>query len=138
MKKLTVFLTLLLCVCFTKMSAQSAEQIITWAVSGETHLEIYKSNIKVVDVTSTGTLQTGAFTYTAEDEIEIYANTTGSNNNPLLPVICEDNYIGSGSNGFFYEPATHDEYNFLNEEHTQLYESFSGCGNDIYIEIKSY
>jgi hypothetical protein len=137
MKKLTAFLILLMCVSFSEMSAQTTGQIITWSISGETHLKIYKSTELMVDVTSTGSLQTGTFTYTSEDEIEIYANATGSSSNPLLPVICEDNYIGSGPNGFFYEPATHDDYNFTNEEHTELYESFTGCGNDIYIEIKS-
>ena len=54
-----------------------------------------------------------------------------------LPVVCEDNYIGSGPNGFFYEPATQDVYNFLDENNQSLYHSFTDCGNDTYIEIKN-
>ena len=132
-----LFFTVLLCVSFSKMSAQSPEKLITWAVYGENHLIIKKNSVEVVNVSNTGPLQTGTFTYTMEDLIEIYANTTGNNNNPLLPVVCEDNYIGSGPNGFFYEPATQDVYNFLDENNQSFYHSFTDCGNDTYIEIKN-
>jgi len=111
MKKLIAFLTLLLCVSFTEISAQ---QTVRWEVSGYASLQIRvngvdqfptweRSNNGVLDVPA------GAF-------VEIIAGSSVGNY-PLEPIVNEDDE-------WMIENAIPD-YNFTNEEHTSLYEWFT-------------
>lgn len=125
MKKLTIFLALLLSVGFTKMSAQSNTQgAISWAIYGETNLKIFVNDVLIINQTSTGENLAGVFFYNSYDEIKIET--------PSTLVVCEDNYIGSGRDGFFYEPALYDAYNdpVISASNYQ----FKANGNDLYIE----
>ena len=85
MKKLIAFLTLLLCVSFTEMSAQT---VLRWSVNtdaGPASLKILINNVVVVDVNQAGgaTPQSGIITGLDNDVITYYANSTGS-----APFIC--------------------------------------------------
>lgn len=133
MKKLSILFTLLLCVCFSKMSAQSEEpeiKIITWALYGDNQLEIYKNGVpQVLGISS------GIFEYNYTDVIRFVA--TGNGVDPILAVICEDNYIGSGPEGYFYQ-IDYDGYYFTDGVTRQhLDHTYINCGNDVYVEIKS-
>lgn len=110
MKKLTVFLTLLMCVSFAEMSAQT----IRWEVSGNATLQIRVNGITQLTASSSSN---GMITVAAGDFVEVIATSTVSNY-PLVPIIAEDD-------SYMIERAAENDYNFLNEEHTSLYEWFT-------------
>lgn len=82
MKKLIAFLTVLMCVSFAQMSAQS---VLRWSVAGPATLKILINDVVVVDVNQTGgaTPQSGIITGLDNDVITYYANSTAS-----APFIC--------------------------------------------------
>lgn len=121
MKKLTVFFALLLCLSFAEMSAQT----IRWEVYGNTTLQIFVNGINKVNVATSnyssinGMLTVAAGDFAAGDLIEVYSwNTSGNSSATVEPIIAEDGPE-------MIEFAASNDYNFLNEEHTLLYESFT-------------
>lgn len=122
MKKLTVFFALLLCLSFAEMSAQT----IRWEVSGNTTLQIFVNGINKVNVATSsnynsinGVLTVAGGDFAAGDLIEVYSwNTSGNGSATVLPIITEDD-------PYMIERAAENDYNFLNSEHTSLYEWFT-------------
>jgi hypothetical protein len=58
------------------------------------------------------------------------SSDSGNTSATVEPIIGEDD-------PYMIENAATNDYNFLNEEHTLLYESFTMPPVDIYIEMKS-
>jgi len=122
MKKIIAFLTFLLCVSFTEISAQ---QTVRWEVHGNTSLEIRVNGAVVVDSRSSNFNsqfpaygpQNGVLYVSSGAYVEVIAhNTSGNSSASLEPMITEDDEWMIANN------AT--EYNFTNEDDTSLYEYF--------------
>lgn len=115
MKKLIAFLTLLLCVSFTEMSAQT----IRWQVTGNTMLQIRVNGVlKVDEVSSDAIGHTGIINVPAGASVYVFAYNTSFNSSATLePIITEDDeWMIANSSA---------DYDFLNEEHTGMQESFT-------------
>jgi len=122
MKKLIAFLTLLLCVSFAEMSAQT----LRWEVLGNTSLKILVNGDLVVDSRSSNSNsqfpaygpQNGILTVAPGAYVEVFAYNTSFNSSAILePIITEDDeWMITNSSA---------DYNFTNEEHTALYEYFT-------------
>lgn len=90
MKKLTVFLTLFLCVSFGKISAQT--YTINWAANSNTSLHIKVNGVTVVQESipsHTFNGVSGTLVVNEGDWIEVYGVSVGG----LTPVITEDNPV---------------------------------------------
>lgn len=112
MKKFTVLFVLLFSVCFAEISAQT----IRWEVSGYATLQIRINGID--QFSSTQTSSNGILNVDSGAFVEYIATSTAGNY-PLEPISTEDD-------PWMIENAViNNEYNFLNEEHTYLIESFT-------------
>lgn len=130
MKKLTVLFILLLSLfSFVEMSAQK----IRYSVSRQTSLRILVNGIEKVNVSGTDItfIENGELTVASNSSVEVFASSDSGNNTETLDaVISEDDPT-------MIEFARNNDYNYLNEEHTLLYESFAMPPIDMYIEMKS-
>jgi len=115
MKKLTVFLTLLLCVCFSEMSA--ANYPLIWDRSEGTYLTISVNGITVLNIGEcTGTVYENGVLMVPEGAfVEVFANKCVAHH-PLDVIVCE---YGLREYGPFMD------YNFLNEYNSRVYEWFT-------------
>nr|WP_315244883.1 hypothetical protein [uncultured Flavobacterium sp.] len=114
MRKLTVFLTLLLCACFSEISA--ANYPLRWERSGPNQLTITVNGIDVVNSSGyNNSYENGVLMVEEGMYVQV---TSYSHNlaNPLSVIVCEYDLRQ-------YGPFM--DYNFLNEYNSSVYEWFT-------------
>ncbi len=131
MKKLTTLLILVFCFSFTQLSAQV--RTIRWAVIGYAGMSISVNGITKLPWTNApgNSIAYGSFDVNVGDIIEVFGgDSTGYR--PLDAIMTEDDdaMIQNQRN---YPP----DWNFVNAEHTSLYEYFEMNYSDMYIEMSS-